>query len=42
MAAVNNTDGSIISFSSIILTEMLVERLAAVASLFLTFRIRKA
>ena len=41
-AAVNNTAGSMIAFSSIILTATLVERLAAVASRFLTFRIRKA
>ena len=42
MAAINNTAGSMITFSSIILTSTLVERLAAVASRFLTFRIRKA
>ena len=41
-AAVNNTAGRMIAFSSIILTSTLVERLAAVASRFLTFRIRKA
>ena len=41
-AAVNNTAKSMIAFSSIILTATLVERLAAVASRFLTFRIRKS
>ena len=40
-AAANNTADSRIAFSSIILTATLIERLAAVASRFLTFRIRK-
>ena len=41
-ATVNSTAGSMIAFSSIILTATLVERLAAMASRFLTFRILKA
>ena len=41
MVAVNNTAGSMLAFSIIILKVTLVERLTAVASRFLTFWIRK-